>query len=36
MMAGRFNVTRSLIVLWTAVIVVFLYIPIFSVVLASF
>lgn len=32
----RFNLTRSLIVLWTAAVVVFLYIPIVSVVLASF
>ncbi len=36
MKPGPFNVTRSLIVLWTAVIVVFLYLPILSVVLASF
>ncbi len=36
MKPGRFNLTRSLIVLWTVVIVVFLYLPIVSVVLASF
>lgn len=36
MKTGRFSVTRSCIVLWTVAIVVFLYIPIASVVLASF
>lgn len=36
MKTGRISVVHSLIVLWTAAIVIFLYIPIVSVVLASF
>ena len=36
MKSRRFSVSRTLIVLWTAAIVVFLYIPIVSVVVASF
>lgn len=36
MKTGRFSVSRTLIVLWTVVVVIFLYIPIVSVVVASF
>ena len=36
MKTGRFSVSRTLIVLWTVVVVIFLYIPIVPVVVASF
>lgn len=36
MMAGKYNFAKPLIIVWTACIVIFLYTPMMSVVLASF